>query len=300
MEIIPMNPCGVLLSGFVADDPDHLESFAAKFRQYSLVKLNDPNMTPDQHVCLMAQIGHVAADRPNGPTVSYLFHDPEKYAGFDPTNSKPEKFDDGELLFHFDFAFNDDWPCQAISLFGIEIPPVGGDTLFVHGAQAYDRLDEAAKQAIAGRYAIHIFDPYRTKGSIRTREAMLGRFPERGMHEVAWPHPYEERKVLGTALSSTDRIAGLPTEESEALLNHLFSVLYDQKHMYRQKWAVGDFIAWDNRVIQHSREHFDYRVRRRLRRVIDGDEAAIQRRVTRWKIQQPVEPIQTAERAQPA
>jgi taurine dioxygenase len=289
MKIESMDPFGAEISLLSFGRSDDLAAFAAAFKEHSLIKMHQPDMTPEQHVTLMAQIGPVAADRPNGPKVAHLFHDPEKYTGFDPTNSKPEKFDDGELLFHFDFAFNDDWPCQAISLYGMEIPPTGGDTLFVHGSLAYERLDDDTRQAIDGRHAIHIFDPYKTKGSVRTREAMLGRFPERGMHEVAWRHPYEDRRVLGTALSSTDRIAGLPPQESEALLDRLFAVLYDRAHMYRHKWSVGDFIVWDNRVIQHSRENFDYRMRRNLRRVIDGDEAAIQRRVKRWKIQQPQE-----------
>jgi taurine dioxygenase len=295
MELVPMQPCGVLLRDFDGANPEHLRAFAAAFRKYSFVKLNDPEMTPEEHVTLMAQVGTVAADRPGGPPVSYLFHDPAKYTGFDPTNSKPEKFDDGELLFHFDFAFVDDWPCHAISLFGMEIPPTGGDTLFVHGSQAYERLDAESKKAIEGRYAIHLYDPYRTKGSVRTREATLGRFPERGMQEVAWKHPYEDRRVLGTAMSHTDRIAGMPADESEVLLNRLFAVSYDPAHMYRHKWTVGDFVVWDNRVIQHSREHFDYSTRRRLRRVINGDELAIQRRVRRWKIQQPVESVKAVE-----
>lgn len=289
MKVIPLEPMGVRLQDFDARDPAHVEAFAEAFRKHSFVLFNDPQLTPEDHVMLMGRIGSVAADRPNGPLVSYLDHDPEKYKGFDATRMDPKKFDDGELLFHFDFAFNDDWPCHAISLYGMEIPAEGGDTLFVHGSEAYARLSPEQKAKVEGRKAIHIFDPYRTNGAVRTREATLGRYPERGMHDVVRAHPGGEGPVLTTALSSTDRIAGLPSEESEALLDELFAILYDPAHILRHKWTVGDFVVWDNHVIQHSREHFDRRVRRTLRRVINGDEAAIQKRVVRWKIQQPID-----------
>lgn len=289
MKIEKMNPLGVRLLDFDASNPDHVDAFAEAFRRHSFVTFNDPELSAEDHVMLMDRIGSVAADRPNGPKVSYLDHNPETFKGFDDTRMDPKKFDDGELLFHFDFAFNDDWPCHAISLYGIEIPDKGGDTLFVHGGEAYSRLTPEQQAKVEGKQAIHIFDPYRTKGSVRTREANLGRYPERGMHSVVRAHPGGEGPVLTTAMSSADRIPEMPADESEQLLNELFSVLYDPAHILRHKWSVGDFVAWDNHVIQHSREHFDRRVRRTLRRVINGDEAAIQKRVVRWKIQKPVD-----------
>lgn len=289
MEVIKLDNVGVRLDGFDARDPAHVASFAKAFREHSFVLFNDPNLAPEDHIKLMSAVGTVAADRPGGPPVSLLDHNPETYKGFDPTRSDPKKFDDGELLFHFDFAFNDDWPCHGISLYALTIPPVGGDTLFVHGGEAYARLTAEQQARVDGKKAIHVFDPYKTNGAIRTRESMLGRFPERGMHDVVRVHPNGGTPVLTTAMSSADRIAGLPADESEALLDELFGVLYDPAHMLRHKWTVGDFVAWDNHVIQHSREHFDRRERRTLRRVIIGDEAAIQKRVTRWKIQQPAD-----------
>src|SRR5690606_33704549 len=237
MKIQKLNPMGVRLEDFDVSNPDDIEAFADAFLHHSFVTFNDSDLTTENHIKLMERIGSVAADRPNGPKASYPDHNPETFKGFDPTRMDPKKFDDGELLFHFDFAFNDDWPCHAISLYGIEIPETGGDTLFVHGGEAYSRLTEEQKAKVAGKKAIHIFDPYRTKGFIRTREADLGRFPERGMHDVVREHPGGEGPVLTTAMSSADRIAEMPANESEELLNELFSVLYDPKYIMRHKWT---------------------------------------------------------------
>jgi alpha-ketoglutarate-dependent taurine dioxygenase len=241
-------------------------------------------MTPDQHSAIMSAVGSVAADRSGAGAVSYLTHDPQTYAGFDATNSNPGKFDAGELLFHFDFAFNDDWPCHAISLYGLEIPPRGGDTLFVHCGLTYERLESDLKVRIEGLQLLNVFDPYRTNGALRSREAGAGRFAERGMHPIAREHP-GGGKVLTPNLATTDRILGLPDDTSEALLDELFAALYASENLYRHKWSPGDFVVWDNHVVQHAREPFDHGFRRRLRRVITGDQAAIQKRVTRWKTQ---------------
>lgn len=286
MKAERMQPFGVRLIDFDASNPKDIEAFAEAFKAHSFVLLNDPELTPEEQVGLMASIGRVAADRPSGPVVSFLDHVPEEYKGFDPTNSNPKKFDDGELLFHFDFAFNDDWPCDAISLYGITIPPEGGDTLFVHGSEAYARLTDEQKAKIEGARFINVFDPYRTNGAIRTRESTLGRYPERGMHDVVRPNPGGDGPALAVAMSATDRILGLPRPESEALIDELFSVLYDKEHILRHKWTPGDLVVWSNHFVQHSRETFDHRERRTIRRVINGDEATIQKRVTRWKLQQ--------------
>lgn len=289
MDVVELKPFGARLDQIDPDNPEHIQAFSEAYRKYGFVMFHKPGLTEEQHLRLMSSIGTVAADRPGAGPVAALDHKPEEYKGFDPTNSNPGKFDDGELLFHFDFAFNDDWPCDAISLYGITFPPEGGDTLFVHGSDAYERLSDELKNRIEGKKAIHVFDPYKTNGAIRTRESHLGRYAERGLHAVVRPNPEGSGPALAVALSSADRIAGMPEEESEALLNELFSVLYDKEHIFRHKWTPGDFIVWNNHYIQHSREHFDRRCRRTIRRVINGDEAAIQKRVTRWKIQQPVD-----------
>jgi alpha-ketoglutarate-dependent taurine dioxygenase len=117
------------------------------------------------------------------------------------------------------------------------------------------------------------------------REAMLGPDAERGVHDVLFRHSENDTPALTTAFSTTDRIAGLPSNQSEVLLGELFEALYDPAHMLRHQWTVGDFVAWDNHVVQHSRENFDHSHRRTLRRVITGDDAALRTRAARRTVQ---------------
>jgi taurine dioxygenase len=287
MEMSRLKHVGVRLEGFDARDPIHRRAFAEAFRRYGLVVFNDPQLSPEDQVALMASVGEVASDRPGGP-VAFVDHNPENFKG-EGMGSDPKNFDYGELLFHFDFAFDVDWPCHGISLYAITVPPEGGDTLFVHGGDAYSRLTAEQKAKVDGRQAVHIYDPHIVRGGVRTREAMLGSDAERGLHDVVRAQPGGGGPVLTTALATADRITGLSSEDSEALLDDLFAVLYDPEHMLRHQWTVGDFVAWDNHVVQHSRENFDHAQRRTLRRVMTGDDAALQRRIMRRQILQPAE-----------
>jgi taurine dioxygenase len=291
VEISRLKNVGVRLEGFDARDPAHRATFAEAFREYNLVVFNDPELSAEDHLALMASVGQVASDRPGGP-IAFVDHNPENFKGSG-MGSDPKNFDYGELLFHFDFGFDADWPCHGISLYAIAIPSEGGDTLFVHGSDAYVRLTAEQKAKVEGRKAVHVYDPYIVKGGVRTRESMLGSEAERGLHDVLRAHPGGRGPALTTAIATADRIVGLPSDESETLLDELFATLYDPEHMLRHQWTVGDFVAWDNHIVQHSRENFDHDQRRTLRRVMIGDDAALQRRIARRQVQQPAEPAST-------
>jgi taurine dioxygenase len=293
MEMSRLKNVGVRFDGFDVGDPGHRAAFAEAFRTYGLVIFNDPDLSPEDHLALMASVGTITSDRPGGP-IAFVDHNPENYKGLGLMGSDPKNFDYGELLFHCDFAFDADWPCHGISLYAITVPPEGGDTLFVSGSDAYARLTEEQKARVHGRKAVHVYDPETVKGGIRTREAMLGSNAERGLHDVVRAHPGGRGPALTSAFATADRIVGLPSDESETLLDELFAALYDPEHMLRHQWTVGDFVAWDNHVVQHSRENFDHSQRRTLRRVMIGNEAAMQDRIQRRITPQPAEPAKTS------
>lgn len=272
MRTTRLKNVGVRLEGFDIRERADVEAFVEAFRQYGFVVFNDPQLSDEDHLALMAALGEIVSDRPGGP-IAFVDHNPADYPA-DAIGADPKNFDFGELLFHFDFAFDQDWPIHAISLFAETIPPEGGDTLFVHGGDAYARLSPSQRARLEGRKAVHVYDPVIVKGGVRTREADLGPHAERGRHEAIRAHPYRGTPVLTIAFSTTDRIEGLPAQESDALLDEVFELLYDPEHMLRHKWQVGDLVVWDNRVVQHSRENFEHCYRRKLRRVLTGSSEA--------------------------
>jgi taurine dioxygenase len=80
-------------------------------------------------------------------------------------------------------------------------------------------------------------------------------------------HPYTRKPCLFVNEGYTARIAGLPPEESDRVLNLLFEHVSRPGFVYRHQWRAGDFLIWDNCSTQH-RAVFDYALpqRRRMER----------------------------------
>ncbi len=272
MNIVALQRFGVELVGFsvrTASESD-LQLFDSAFREHSFVLIRDPGMTADEQISLLSRLGPVAIEMPGAARASYIRHDPElsgsgTVAGAD--------FGKGELAFHFDMSYTEDFPQWIVSLYAEKVPKIGGETRLLHAGLAYERLDAETQQAIEGRRAVHVFD--QRKRLMRTREADVGTFALRGVHDLEWPHPYGHGKVLMAMDADTDRIAGLPREQGEALLQRLFNVLASPDLVYDHQWRVGDLMVWDNRVLQHARADFDPTEARVLRRVACGDEKGI-------------------------
>src|SRR6185437_8813318 len=72
---------------------------------------------------------------------------------------------DGEMQFHTDQC-HQERPAMASMLYAIELPKVGGNTLFANAYTAYETLPEHIKQRLAGRKALNAYD-YDTGATIR-------------------------------------------------------------------------------------------------------------------------------------
>jgi taurine dioxygenase len=55
-------------------------------------------------------------------------------------------------------------------------------------------------------------------------------------------------------------------EESEALLDELWSYTTRDEFTWRHRWQPGDLVLWDNRATMHRRDAFDADSRRVLHR----------------------------------
>ncbi len=62
-------------------------------------------------------------------------------------------------------------------------------------------------------------------------------------------------------------IVGLGADESDALMEELFSYIEAPPAIYRHNWRVGDLIIWDNVALVHARTAFDPAAARTLQRV---------------------------------
>ncbi|MGH8630934.1 MAG: TauD/TfdA dioxygenase family protein, partial [Burkholderiales bacterium] len=78
-------------------------------------------------------------------------------------------------------------------------------------------------------------------------------------------HPVTGGKGLFINEAHTACIAGLPEDESTALLAQLYSRIIKLEFRYQHGWRAGDLLMWDNVAVQHK-ANFDYELP--LRRVM--------------------------------
>ena len=55
-------------------------------------------------------------------------------------------------------------------------------------------------------------------------------------------------------------------DESEVLLDRIWSLATDPAHTWRHTWQAGDLVLWDNRCTMHRRDAFDPGSRRVMHR----------------------------------
>ena len=170
---------------------------------------------------------------------------------------------DGEMQFHTDQC-HQERPAKASMLYAIEIPSVGGNTLFANAYLAYETLPDEIKRRIDGRKALNAYD-YDTGATIRGADVPDG--APAYAHPVVRTHPATGRKALYVNRLMTRRIEGLPPQESEELLNLLFDHQEQPQFIYEHIWRPGDILMWDNRCTLHARTDFSAAERRLLRRV---------------------------------
>ncbi|MEE2996088.1 MAG: TauD/TfdA family dioxygenase [Pseudomonadota bacterium] len=171
--------------------------------------------------------------------------------------------EDGEMWFHSDQCYYE-IPCRASTLFAMEIPKVGGNTLFANCYTAWETLPDELRERLDGLRAHNIYDYV---GNPVTRGDKIDPDAPQYSHPLARTHPATGRKALYVNRLMTDRIEGLPAEESDEVLQRLFKHSENPEFIYEHVWEVGDLVMWDNRCSMHARTHFDPDERRMMRRI---------------------------------
>ncbi|MCU1401521.1 MAG: taurine dioxygenase [Acidimicrobiales bacterium] len=241
-------PIGIEVDGPLSSiDPASADtSLRDLFYEHKLLIFRDQHLTHEQQVAMSKSIGPV----PRAVPTSVLATDGQ--------------LGDGELVFHSDLAF-DPHPHLAASLHALEIEPAGGtSTDFLDCVDAYERLSPDLRARVDGLYALHVFPGSTTQRISTTRPE---HYP-RAVHPVAWAHHATGKRALYVNTQATASIVGLASDESDALLQELFDVLYNQATRYSHQWRTGDVVLWDNRALQHARNSQMHMRKRVLQRVI--------------------------------
>ncbi|MDX1512500.1 MAG: TauD/TfdA family dioxygenase [Gammaproteobacteria bacterium] len=259
---------GVDLAGPL-DDKDFDALRKAWLEHNGVLVVRDQKLSPEQHLEFSRRFGPLfgEAEQLQDTVKKYLL------PGHPGIYRVSNKVEDGKPLgraragtyWHSDVSFRAR-PAMASILYAIEIPPVGGDTLFANMYAAWDGLSPALKDRLRGLSAVHDFAvaaPVSYTPDVIERGDFDGR--NRYRHPVVITHPETGRRALFVNPGFTSHLDGFDKAESDALLGFLYRHATRPEFVYRHRWRPRDLLIWDNRCLMHYAVA-DYEADRHLHR----------------------------------
>jgi taurine dioxygenase len=138
---------------------------------------------------------------------------------------------------HTDLTFQEQ-PALLSILHMVEVPSVGGDTMWTDLVAAFKALSKPIQDMCIRLSALHDAAPHL--------------HPEKmTIHPVVRKHPDTNEPALYVNEHFTRRIVELGHEESEHLLSFLTSWVQKPEFLVRYKWQKNTIAMWDNRATQH-------------------------------------------------
>ena len=223
----------------------------AALLDHSVIVLRDQQLTPEAQIAFSRRFGELDIH----PIVNSMEGYPEVVRVLKPAGESAS-FGTG---WHSDNSFFE-CPSLGTVLYGVTVPPYGGDTLFASMERAYDALSDTMKGWLDGMTAVHsaaiAYDPRTTgKEKYEGNAPITYRFSETIDDEVEHPivrtHPETGRKSIFVNQMFTQRVVGLTNGESAAVLSFLYEHCTCPDFTCRLSWQPGSLTVWDNRCVQH-------------------------------------------------
>ena len=163
--------------------------------------------------------------------------------------------------------WHSDWIFQATPpsgtcLFGVQIPPMGGDTLYANQHGALDAMPADLRARLDGKMAVHSarggYAPDGTYGSDdqATDRSMDIRPSDEAMatqlHPIIREHPETGRLGVFSCIGYIIGIEGMADDAARELLFELYAWQTRDEFQYRHVWQQDMLTMWDNRSVLHK------------------------------------------------
>ena len=239
--------------GEAARDADLMGEIRALLLKHKVIFFRDQDISRADHVAFTRHFGEledhpVVGSDPDHPGLVRIYKSPD---------SPNDRY---ENAWHTDATWRDKPPFGCV-LRCVECPEVGGDTMWVNMAAAYERLPEHVKTQIAGLRARHSIEAsFGAAMPIEKRLALKAQFPD-AEHPVVRTHPETGEKVLFVNAFTT-HFTNFHTAENvrfgqdyspgaSQLLTYLISQAYVPEFQVRWRLRKNSVAIWDNRCTQH-------------------------------------------------
>ena len=215
---------------------------------HQVIFFRDQDVTPAEHVAFARQFGTLHV-HPYAPS---LEEQPEVLIL---KSSKANR--SAANAWHSDVTFQEEPPLGSI-LLAREVPEHGGDTMWANMYDAYEDLSAPMKRYLEGMKAVNStgranfekgYEGLSAEEKSKIRSERLG--AESVEHPIVRTHPVTGRKALYVNSIFTQKIVGVRSKESRAILEFLFDHLKKPEFTCRFRWEKGSVAFWDNRCTQH-------------------------------------------------
>ena len=265
--IQPLAPaCGAEVFGIDLANPgtDELAQVHSALAQHAVLFFRDQRLTPLQQLEVTRLFGPVL----RVPYIRHMEEHPDIIAVLKEADERQISTFGG--TWHSDFSFLEQPPSYTL-LYALELPALGGDTLWASQYAAYEALSPAMQKLLDPLHAVQTAWPHGTKGpaastAVSRSIGMVRNEPsadQEVLHPVVRVHPVTGRRALFVNPVYSQRFDGMTEEESRPLLQFLFQHASRAEFTCRLRWAPGTLAIWDNRCLLHLAIN-DYDGSRRL------------------------------------
>jgi len=216
---------------------------------YLVIFFRDQELTPEQHIRFAKKFGTLdehdfVRGLPEHPEILRLVREAD------------EKGHNFGGSWHSDVTYQEA-PSLGSVLYALDVPPVGGDTLFANQYLAYETLSAGMKDLLDGLICVHcakrIFglESLSSKSFQNMIVEQSAKADTEMEHPVVRTHPETGRKGLFVNVNFSTRFKEMTVAESAPLMNFLFEHSHKEAFTCRFKWQKGSVAFWDNRSVMH-------------------------------------------------
>lgn len=168
---------------------------------------------------------------------------------------------------HTDSPFMETPPAISM-LYGVDIPPYGGDTIWCNSALAYQCLSQTMQNLLSS-LRVHmsasgvigqlesmkmdgLSDGQKSAFARTERDEQTKAMVDGWFHPIIRTHPKSGEKALFVDHTYSRGIEGMTQEEADAILGFLKQHITQAAFSCRLRWSPGTLALWDNRLCIHQ------------------------------------------------
>jgi alpha-ketoglutarate-dependent taurine dioxygenase len=222
--------------------PEVVSAIRDALNTHHVIFFREQSLGAEQQAAFARQFGTVTEAHPVLPSID---ESPEVLA----IDGKVDRAN----WWHTDVTFLQT-PAMGSILYMLEAPAVGGDTMWASLQDAYDGLADPVRAMCDQLIAIHHDPWFAADVAERGGYEWDGTWREKllpALHPVVRTHPENGRNGLFVNRQFTRSIFGLSENESNAVLEMLYTHCVKPEYTCRFRWRAGSVAFWDNRATLH-------------------------------------------------